>query len=114
MARRAARSVRAAAAVRAGRGDEAPGETDAAAACGARAAATATRRRLSAEQVAAYHRDGFVIVPLFTAEEASALLSLAESDAVVNERAHGRTAAPGGITLSCTLGVLHAPPRIRG
>lgn len=71
---------------------------DAAAACGARAAATATRRRLSAEQVAAYHRDGFVIVPLFTAEEAAALLSLAESDAVVNERAHGRTDAEGFVS----------------
>ena len=48
--------------------------------------------------MAAYHRDGFVIVPLFTAEEAAALLSLAESDAVVNERAHGRTDAEGFVS----------------
>ena len=69
------------------------------AAQGVRAVETATASRLTRAEVAAYHRDGFVIRRgLFTPAEANALLRAASNDSAVNAQAHGRVDAEGFVS----------------
>ena len=66
---------------------------------GAREPATKTALPLTKRELEEYHREGFVIKrALFSAEEAAAVLSCAQSDSAVLDRAHGRKDSDGFVS----------------